>query len=141
MAREIEQWVTINGTHVPIYSGESKQDAINRAIAEKNEDTKNAQIVKNKEQADRLNGKKTEFPLSFEGHRVWATVTDKPVDDKPNQFGEKEYHEVGQMKQNGVEYTIYRKGGTVFDPDYDAHSFVAVRKDDTWLSIKNKRSK
>lgn len=57
MAREVESWITVNGQHIPIFKGESKQDAVNRAIANKNEDTKEKQIAKAKEQADKLNGK------------------------------------------------------------------------------------
>lgn len=55
--REVEQWITVNGQHIPIYSGESKQDAINRHIAKQNEDKKNHDIEQNKKQADELNGK------------------------------------------------------------------------------------
>ena len=55
--REVIGWFTVNGVHRPIYEGESKQDAYNREVAKLNEDTKNRQIAKSKEQADRLNGK------------------------------------------------------------------------------------
>ena len=53
--REIKGWITINHKHIPLYEGESKQDAYNRAIAKENEDKKKADIKKNKKQADRLN--------------------------------------------------------------------------------------
>ena len=58
MAKEVKQWITMNGQHIPIYDGESKEDAVNRAIANKNEDTRQKQIANNKKEADRLNGKK-----------------------------------------------------------------------------------
>ena len=51
-------WVTVNGNHVPIFEGESKEDAVARSIGN-NEDKKNEQIAKNKKQADKLNGKKS----------------------------------------------------------------------------------
>lgn len=54
---EIVRWVTMHGNHIPIYDGDSEQDAINRFIAKKNEQTKHAQIHKNKKMADKLNGK------------------------------------------------------------------------------------
>ena len=57
--KEIKQWITVNGQHIPIYEDESKADAINRSIAEYNEDVKERQIAKNKEQSDELNGKLT----------------------------------------------------------------------------------
>jgi len=58
MAKEVKQWITVNGQHVPIYDGESKQDAFNRAVAKSNEDKKAKDIAKNKAQADKASGKK-----------------------------------------------------------------------------------
>ena len=55
--REVERWITVNGQHIPIFKGESKQDAYNRYVAEVNEDTKQKQIAKHKSEADKLNGK------------------------------------------------------------------------------------
>ena len=51
------KWVTVHGTHIFVEKGQSRQQAINNAIAKDNEDKKAKQIAKNKEQADRLNGK------------------------------------------------------------------------------------
>ena len=42
--REVKGWFTLNGKHIPIFEGESKQDAVNRSIAKDNEDLKNKQI-------------------------------------------------------------------------------------------------
>lgn len=55
--KQIKDWITINGKHVPIYDGESKQDAVNRSIAKDNADKKDADIERNKAEADKLNGK------------------------------------------------------------------------------------
>lgn len=52
--REVKTWVTINGAHVPIYEGDSKQDVINRAIAKRNEEIKEKQIARNSAQASQL---------------------------------------------------------------------------------------
>ena len=52
-------WITVNGVHVPLYEGESKEDAVNRAIAKHNEDKKESDIAKAKEQSDKLNGKQS----------------------------------------------------------------------------------
>ena len=57
--REIERWITVNGSRIPIFKGESEKDAVNRSIADKNEKTKNEQIAKRKEDIDKLNGKST----------------------------------------------------------------------------------
>lgn len=53
--REVKQWITINGVHVPIFEGESKEDAVNRAIAKKNEDKKQSDIAKHSAQVKEAN--------------------------------------------------------------------------------------
>lgn len=63
--REPIGWITVSGVHVPLFEGESKQDAINRAIAKHNEDKKEADIKRNqaeaKEAHDRLSSNNSEF--------------------------------------------------------------------------------
>ena len=63
--REIVGWITVNGAKVPLFKGESKEDAINRHIAKENETKKANDIAKNKEQADKLNekDKKSEYEM------------------------------------------------------------------------------
>lgn len=53
--KEVKQWITVNGVHVPIFDGESKADAINRAIARKNESIKAKQIAQRKAEIAKLN--------------------------------------------------------------------------------------
>ena len=50
------QWVTVNGRHILLKEGETLEDAFGKT-AKGNEDLKEKQIAKNKEEADRLNGK------------------------------------------------------------------------------------
>lgn len=50
-------WITVNGRHVFIGGGETPSEAINRSIAQKNEETKERQIANRKAEADKLNGK------------------------------------------------------------------------------------
>lgn len=59
--REIEAWITVNGSRVPIFKGESKSDAINRSIAKSNEDKKARDIARNKKEAEKASGKKDEY--------------------------------------------------------------------------------
>lgn len=59
MAKDVSEWITVNGKHIPVYSGESKEDAYNRSVAKDNEDKKQQQIAKNREQTNTLNGKTT----------------------------------------------------------------------------------
>jgi len=33
MAREVKQWITVNGVHVPIFEGQSKEEAVKQAIS------------------------------------------------------------------------------------------------------------
>ncbi|MBP5423809.1 MAG: hypothetical protein J6Y78_15340 [Paludibacteraceae bacterium] len=59
--KQIKDWITINGVHIPIYEGEDKNDAFNRAVKEKvkaDEDKKNRDIQKNQSEADERNQKK-----------------------------------------------------------------------------------
>ena len=53
--REVENWITINHNHVPVYKGESSQDAFNRSVAIMNEKKRESDINKNKKEADILN--------------------------------------------------------------------------------------
>ena len=56
--REVKDWITVNGQHIPLYEGDTKDKAVARYIANKNEDTKNKQIAENQKQADDASGKK-----------------------------------------------------------------------------------
>ena len=57
--REVEKWITVNGKHIPVFKGESQQDAYNRSVAKMNEDKKKADIERYKKESDKLNGKST----------------------------------------------------------------------------------
>lgn len=49
--KEPEQWITVNGRHIPIGAGESKEEAIKKAL-NKDADTKQKQIKQNEKEAD-----------------------------------------------------------------------------------------
>ena len=53
-------WVTINGQHIPIGAGESKDEAVKKFLAKKNDnvDRQEKQIENNKKVADELNKNK-----------------------------------------------------------------------------------
>ena len=55
--REVKQWITVNGNHIPLYDGDTKEQAVSRYIANKNESIKNKQIAENKKQTDKLSNK------------------------------------------------------------------------------------
>ena len=56
--REIKSWITINGQHIPIYDGESKQDAVNRYTAKSNEEKRQSDIKRNADEANKLSKEK-----------------------------------------------------------------------------------
>lgn len=61
--REIKDWITVNHQHIPIFEGQSKQDAIDKAKKHQksvndDEDKKQKQIAENKQQADEKNNSK-----------------------------------------------------------------------------------
>ena len=75
--KKVVDWITVNGNHVPIFEGESKQDAVNRAIAKANEDKKQSDIAKN---AKQVNPEKKD--ISYEEiQQKLETVYDKYSDD------------------------------------------------------------
>ena len=95
MAQQEGEWITVNGRHILIGAGESREEAINRAIANKNADKKNEQIAKNQEQADKLNGKQSmtmdkdyydkhvDMAVEFEdedGYKYWEQCKGNEVD-------------------------------------------------------------
>jgi len=57
MDKKITAWFTMNGKHIPIYEGESKEEAVNRSIADSNEDKKAKDMARNKQVADTLNNR------------------------------------------------------------------------------------
>ena len=63
MAKEVKQWITVNGQHVPLFEGETKFDAIKRVMFNNgDENKKSEQIAKNKAEADKLNDENKQPP-------------------------------------------------------------------------------
>jgi hypothetical protein len=55
-ARTIVDWITVNGNHVPVFEGETTEDAVKRFTkVSESESKKESQIAQNKAQADKLN--------------------------------------------------------------------------------------
>lgn len=53
--KQVKDWITLNGQHIPIYENESKDDAVNRSIAKMNEEKKQSDIVNAQKERNRLN--------------------------------------------------------------------------------------
>lgn len=56
MSATIKDWITVHGNHIPLFDGESKEEAINNFLeTKKHEDSKQKQILQNKAEADSRN--------------------------------------------------------------------------------------
>lgn len=56
MSATIKDWITMHGNHIPLFDGESKEEAINNFLeTKKHEDSKQKQISQNKAEADKRN--------------------------------------------------------------------------------------
>ena len=59
--REPKAWITVNGVHIPLFDGQSKEDAVKEHFgrqAKHDSDSKEKQIAKQKEVADKKNSEK-----------------------------------------------------------------------------------
>ncbi len=55
---KITEWITVNGVHVPLKEGESKESGIKRFLqTQQDEKNKERQLAKQQDETDRLNGK------------------------------------------------------------------------------------
>ena len=116
---EVSDWITVNGQHIPILKGESKEDAYNRAVAKSNEDKKQSDIQKNKDVADKLNGKIDYSKKTADGETAKdgsITMEYCHISNKTADFG-KQY---GQHLEPSGEYMTYIPEGTkhVEAPNY-----------------------
>ena len=74
--KQVKDWITVNHQHIPIYEGESKQDAINRSAVLQNEKKKESEIQQNQKDAKKLNQNDTPKPV----HRSTMFVTIRNVE-------------------------------------------------------------
>lgn len=119
--QENGRWVTMRGRRVFIKDGESPQDALNRSIAQKNDNIKDKQIAQRQKEADSLNGKE---------HKEYEkySVALKEAKDGINKTDDERMQEFMDTYGEGDDDTVYRI-------DYDGP--VALKVVD-W-SLKNKR--
>lgn len=120
--KEVKDWITVNGKHIPLFEGESKQDAINRVIAKDNEDKKDSDINRNKKEADELNHK---------------SVSHKNLDNFNNDALQKIIHDTGYDTKSAKKFqqTLWEYLGG----DYE--SFSAGKRSDDVKVIDNGLSK
>ena len=123
--RKITGWFTMNGKHVPIYEGESKKDAVNRAVANSNEDTKEKQIAKAKEQADKLNGKEPNL-------RTESGMAQKMYGKSFSELSEEQKDKVTdaviKYKENGEKPSTMQKNAESLGLDYKAEGKKLIKE-------------
>ena len=124
------QWVTINGQHIPIGAGESKDEAVKKFLAEKKEDNidrQEKQIANNKKVADELNkdnkGKSTQ---EKHGEAVKELSKDKYPDGT---YDTSTYKTVEY--EDGYQVTFCQIGDNYNAVDYDArvNEFLSASSD------------
>ena len=77
--KNITEWITVNGHHVPIYEGESKDEAVGRFTKMMESDRqKSDQIAKNKAEADKKNT--SDPPRRLYLNDISASVANKTSD-------------------------------------------------------------
>jgi len=117
--KEPKDWITVNGKHVPIYDGESKQDAYNRAVAKQNEETKAKQIKEAKEQRENANsnsdGKSVFFEFDWDKLPGNSSANDaicKYLNSKKIKWFRNKYFDiVADVKGDGNYYKLDHIGG------------------------------
>lgn len=96
--KEITGWITVNGKHIPIFEGQTKDEVKNKVIAKANEEKKKKDIENSKKQAEKADVKK-------------STKEKLPTKGKPVT-----YHGYG------VDYDIYGHGE--YSVQYDGDDFM-----------------
>ena len=98
--REVKQWITVNGKHIPIFEGESKDDAVKRL-----------QINRNKEESERLN---KESSTQSQHKRAIEELSDSKYEDGTYDISTKKTKEF----PNGYQFTFCQIGDNYSDKEY-----------------------
>ena len=98
--KEPESWITVNGKHIPIGAGETKEEAINKAL-NKDADNKERQIKQNEEEAKKLNAERQEpaqIEKQYKDADDWDTFLHSNLKDL-----KKIYDEAEKQGKDGME--------------------------------------
>lgn len=128
MSNDDIQWITVNGRHIPLGAGESKEDAIKRAF-----DNKERQIAHNKKEADELNKGRTISTQDKHKQAIEELSKDKYEDGTYNisNFKPVEY-------EDGYQVTFCQIGDNYNAKDYDdrVNEFLSFSSDGRVLAGK-----
>ena len=108
------QWITVDGQHIPIKAGESKDDAVKRFIANR-EAQKDKQIENNKKQAEELNADRKTVSTQDEHKKAIEELSKDKYEDGTydvSNFKPVEY-------ESGYQVTFCQIGDNYSAKDYD----------------------
>ena len=113
------QWITVNGRHIPLHSGESKADAIKRAVGDtvnNNEDEKEKQLARNKAEKDSINKKSN---LADEGTQTEHKNAIKELNQSKYPDGTYDIHtKTTKEFDSGYQVTFCQIGDNYSDAEY-----------------------
>lgn len=124
MQKEVKQWITVNGMHIPLFEGESKKDAISKLknktkgpdfkeskVSGDSKDYKAEQIAKNKAEADRLNKESSTQSIH---KRAIQELSDKKYDNGTYDIKTKKTKSFSE----GYQVTFCQIGDNYSDSEY-----------------------
>ncbi len=133
---QVKQWITVNGVHVPIMEGETKQQAVDKALSNQkrvkdDEDKKNKQIAANKKQADEKNKEQADKSNSTSIEEVKDAfdrfTSDKYKEIRKAQMGERiTYKKLDLATKQKVEVDVtekYKKLGDIIEKEVTGHEY------------------
>ena len=110
--REVKQWITVRGKHVPIYDGESKEDAVHRVVddnkksdtkkTEKKTDDKEKKLAELKKQLEETKGFLAKSRIRKEIEMIesgWQGTKEEWFELKRKEFEKKEAEEREKYKK------------------------------------------
>lgn len=114
--REVESWITVNGVHIPIYKGETKNEAVRRGIKERNNYLREKFSKKDTLEATKHYSDDDKYPKDEKGNIVY--------EDKVERIGDKDYRWRHYKDENGIRrYEIIHPNGRVTHLD-DHHELA-----------------
>lgn len=136
MANDVVQWITVNGKHIPLGAGESKEDAIKRAFSKKEDatDRQYRQIAERQAEKDKLNEDKKAVSTQ-DAHK-------SAVEELSKDKYEDGTYDISNYKpveyENGYQVTFCQIGDNYSAKDYDSkvNEFLSVSSDGKVLAGK-----
>ena len=108
------QWITVDGVHIPIGAQESKDDAVKRFIA-KRENQKDRQIENNKKQADELNSERRTLSTQEEHKKAIEELSKDKYEDGTYDISNYKISEY----EDGYQVTFCQIGDNYSAKEYD----------------------